>query len=198
MHKPDGAEEEWTPTDRDLQMYRDWSSGIAIPDLVKRFKVTSPAVHDRLAKTSAWFRVFYMDDIAELRTQHTSLLMQQYRELQVLWDAARIAMPGKGRSRGSTKKPAGTKAGDPVRLDRPIQIVKEMRQTLESIGALLGARTPQSIGADGGEDRVAGMPRSGVILREITKLTVQLERERQLEGVISTGDEVSIVPTEAR
>ncbi len=200
IKRPVEDEAEWSPTVRDIDAYHEWARGIQVEEIANRLELSRTQTFARLQQTSAWIRQERLDDIAELRTQHVMLLMRQYRQLEQLWDAARIAIPGKGRSRGTKPAPeGGTKVGDVVRLDRPIQIVKEMRQTLEAIGVLLGVRTARADGGDAGDDeRVAGMTRSGVLLREILKLQVQMEREVQLEQGIGGGNnDVRHVPTAA-
>lgn len=164
--KDDEETGEFSPTERDLQAYEMHCQGISADDISDAVGLSRRSVLARIRQTAEWWRGEKIGDIIEVRTQAVALLMLHYRQLKDLWDTARRVEQGKR-----------SKNGDPIRLDRPIQIIKEMRNTLESMGKFLGVYVDpdERVGGDDGE-RVAGMSRSDVIRRTIERYEAMYER----------------------
>lgn len=168
---PEEEPGEFSPTERDLQAFEMHSRGISANEIARTLQQSRASVLERVRKTAEWWRFEKIGEITEIRTQSVALLMRHYNELDALWQASIKNCSGK------TAQP-----GDPIRLDRPIQIVKEMRNTLESIGKFLGAYVdPEDNPAGGESERVAGMSRADVIQRTISKYTRMYEREIVIE-----------------
>lgn len=171
----------YTPTEQDQEVYRTWARYLNISKTAQVCGLSRESVSKRLALVRAWLQDQFIDDAADVRAQHLALLQQHYSELRELWDVARLINPACGRK--SAGKKGTTSHGKVEKLDRPIQIVKEMRETLKTIAAYIGVlRVTEDGAGDDSGDRVAGIPRQTYIQNQIIQLQVQLEREQEMDS----------------
>lgn len=172
--------EGFRPTDRDLLMYRDYALGLPWKEIVKKHRVKQEFFYRRMRYVSDYVQSELIDDIRAIRAEQQTLLMWHYRQLAGMWDASCTET----KSDKKTGLEVAGKPGSPRRLDNPIGIIKEMRQTLESVDRLLGISVkPQSDGDDDDSDeRIAGLPRRVAIMNQMRKLQNALAVEMAIQS----------------
>ncbi len=164
----------WEPDERDMEIYAKVCGGQSLGEVGKLYDLTAPRIHVIVHRIDGWLAPQLMEQIREIKANHTARLMHVYTEAMKEWERSKLP----GMTVMKKKIGHGQFPGTDLTNSKEYQtgnpsFLSEARAALKQIREIWGADAPLQI-EHSGEVRVAGRDVSEArseLLERIQKLT---------------------------
>ena len=136
------------PPERWLEIYRDLMTGKRTADVARLHGTTEPTVGRIRKRVNEYLITEYMDDIRQLKVEHSQRLWHIYHEAMAAWEASKKPTKTVTRKKGRVDVTLTTTSGD-------VRFLAQADAAMNRIREIWGANSPIRI-EHSGELRVAG------------------------------------------
>lgn len=142
----------WEPDERDMAIYAKVCGGQTLTDTAKQYELTPQRIHAIVHQIDAWLAPQLMEQIREIKANHTTRLMHVYVEAMAAWERSKLdETTYRVRENVDGKETSVTRKGNAGNGN----FLSEARAALKEIREIWGADAPLKV-EHSGEVRVAG------------------------------------------
>ena len=153
----------WQPSPKQLEIYEAVHRGDRTQrDIAKQYRVSQPRVSQICKSVEQWLMPQLMEQIRELKTQHTARLQHLYHEAVIAWENSKTDEIVRTESDDGVSVRTRPRTGDAAYL-------REARAALGDIRDVWGANAPVNVHAVN-ELRVAGLSIDEAVSAKIGQL----------------------------
>jgi hypothetical protein len=158
------------PDEQDLWAYREHCRGIRISAIAKEIGQADRTVYYRVKRVARWMSGKLMEDIRDIRSEHTDKLTDLYcRSVEAFENSQQPTESHESSSVNGVSTKSRTNSGNPAFLAVATRILADIR-------TMWGANATISNVDNAELDRVAGQPREKVIRAMVTAMQAAMTK----------------------